>query len=368
MWVTGPLTSDGPALALATIAVALALAWRRAPALRTAVACGVALGAALTVKSLLVAAAVPVGLVLLRRPRHLAAATGAAIALGLAAALPWGLADVWDQSVSYHLEAAGSRTPGANAAKVLSTLFDRDLPMALALAGVAVAVAWARFRQRPSRFSDLVTASGPYGPIGVTRNHEGPDPGVAVLVTWWLAATAAVLLLEHPLWRNHVAHLVPAGAVLVALALERAGPVLGRRATLAAGVALAVAVPYHLAHVHEVLWPAPPRGAEAAAQASLEALPAGAWAISDEPGLVWRTGRRTPADLVDTSVLRIESGRITATSLADDAADPRVCAVLVWSSRFGRFSELPRLLRGYREAERYSGLRVLYVKAACRPG
>jgi hypothetical protein len=190
---------------------------------------------------------------------------------------------------------------------------------------------------------------------------------VAALVAWWLAATIVVLLLEHPLWRNHVAHLVPAGALLAALALQRAGPALGRRAIVAAGLALAVAVPYHLVPRREVLWPAPPRGAEAAARAGLEALPAGAWAISDEPGLVWRTGRRTPADLVDTSVLRIESGRITAASLAAAAAEPQVCAVLVWSSRFGRFSELPRLLTGYREAARYGGPRVLYVKAGCEP-
>jgi hypothetical protein len=372
LWVTGPLTSDGPALALATTAVALALAWRRAPALRTAVVCGLALGAALAVKSLLVAAAVPVGLVLLRRPRHLAAATGAAVAVGLAAALPWGLADVWDQSVTYHLEAAGDRTPGANAAKVLSTLVDRDLLVLMTMAAAAMALVWARFRQRPSRFSDLVAASGPSGPIGATRSHEGAEAGVSAVVTCWLVAAAAVLLLEHPLWRNHVAHLVPAGALLVALALERAGPALGRRglgrrAALVAGVALAVAVPYHLVHVHEVLWPAPPRGAEAAARADLEALPAGAWAISDEPGLVWRTGRRTPADMVDTSVLRMESGRITAASLAEEAADPKVCAVLVWSSRFGRFSQLPILLTGYREAARYGGPRVLYVRAICSP-
>ncbi|MGH8975982.1 MAG: hypothetical protein ACRD0C_22575, partial [Acidimicrobiia bacterium] len=124
---------------------------------------------------------------------------------------------------------------------------------------------------------------------------------------------------------------------------------------------------YHAVHLGDVLWPQPPRGAEAAARAGLEALPAGAWAISDEPGLVWRTGRRTPADLVDTSVLRIDSGRITAASLAEEAADPRVCAVLVWSSRFGRFTELPRLLAGYREAARYGGPRVLYVKDPCTP-
>jgi hypothetical protein len=344
LWVTGPLTSDGPALALATVAVALALAWRRAPALRTAVLCGLAMGAALSVKSLLLAAAVPVGLVLWRRPRHLVVAVAAAVAVGLAAALPWGLADVWDQSVTYHLEAAGSRTPGANAAKVVSTLGDRDLPLLLALAAAVLVVAWVRVRPRAA-----------------------PEPGTGMLLAAWLAATAAVLVLEHPLWRNHVAHLVPAGALLVALTLERARPRLGRRAAVAGAAVLAVSVPYHAVHAGDVLWPSPPREAEAGARADMDALPAGAWAISDEPGLVWRTGRRTPADLVDASVLRIESGRITAGSLAEEAADPRVCAVLVWSSRFGRLTELPRLLAGYRESARYGGPRVLYIKDACAP-
>ena len=358
LWVTGPLTSDGPALALATVAVTLALAWRRAPAFRTALLCGVAMGAALSVKSLLVPAAVPIGLVLLRRPRHLAAAISAAVALALTTALPWGLADVWDQSVTYHLEAAGDRTPGANAAKVASTLLDRDLPVVLALITAALLAfgSWLHRRQ-------ATAALNVFG----ARFHQRrtPEPGTGTLVAWWLVATAAMLLLEHPLWRNHVAHLVPAAALLAALAVERAGPFPGRRAFLAAGAVLAVAVPYHLIHTHDVLWPAPPRGAEAAARSDLEALPEGAWAISDEPGLVWRTGRRTPADLVDTSVLRIESRRITANSLAAAAAEPQVCAVLVWSSRFGRFSELPRLLTGYREAVRYGGPRVLYVKAEC---
>ncbi|MGH8992297.1 MAG: hypothetical protein ACRDZ7_12375 [Acidimicrobiia bacterium] len=344
LWVTGPLTSDGPALALATVAVALALSWRRAPALRTAVLCGLAMGAALSVKSLLVAAAVPVGLVLVRRPRHLAAAVVASVAVALAVSLPWGLADVWDQSVAYHLEAAGSRTPVANAGKVITTLLDRDLPVAMALGGAALVAVWARFRQRPA-----------------------PEPETTRLVAGWLAATAVVLLLEHPLWRNHVAHLVPAGALLVALALERAGPVLGRRAAVALGAAVAVAVPYHVVHMDDVLWPRGPRGAEAAARADLSALPARAWAFSDEPGLVARTGRHSPPDLVDGSVLRIDSGRITATSLAAAAADSRVCAVLVWSSRFGRFTELPRLLTGYREAAAYGGPRVLYLRDPCRP-
>src|SRR5205823_835540 len=65
LWVTGPLTSDGPGLALATWAVATALWYRREPSLRRAVLAGALLGAALSVKSLLLGAAVPVGWALL---------------------------------------------------------------------------------------------------------------------------------------------------------------------------------------------------------------------------------------------------------------------------------------------------------------
>ena len=340
LWVTGPLTSDGPALALAAVAVAAVLAYRRSPSARLALAAGVALGASLAVKSLLVAAAVPVGAALLGNRRHLGLAVASATAVGLATTLPWGFAAVWDQSVAYHLEAAGSRTPVANAAKVASTLLDRDV--LLVVVGLAAAAAG-------------IAARNPTSPGGATR-----------LVWAWLAATVAVLLLEHPLWRNHVAHLVPATAILVAAGLDRG--TLRRVGAGTAGVAVVavaavVVVPYHVAHNRAVLWPPGPTGAEAAARADLAALPG--WAISDEPGLVWRSGLRTPADLVDTSVLRIDSGRITAESLAHDAADERVCGVLVWSERFARFGDLPARLDGYREAARYGGVRVLYVKDGC---
>ena len=60
LWVTGPLTSDGPGLALAAWAVTAGLWYRRSPSLRWAVAAGVLLGAALSVKSLLLAAGLPV--------------------------------------------------------------------------------------------------------------------------------------------------------------------------------------------------------------------------------------------------------------------------------------------------------------------
>jgi hypothetical protein len=357
LWVTGPLTSDGPALALATAAVALALAYRRSPSAGLALAAGLCLGAALSVKSLLVGAAVPVGLALLPNRRHLGTAAAAVALVGLVTALPWGLGVVWDQAFRYHLEAAGSRTPVANLSKAVTTLADRDLPLLAAALGVGLAA----LTCRPGR------TRGPALPALARRRPEAAASGIA-LIGAWLAATVAVLALEHPLWRNHVAHLVPPVALLVAAGAGRLATSLRQSpaTALAVGIVVAGLVSYHAVHNAGILLPPAPAEAEAAAGRDLAGLPPGAWAISDEPGLVWRSGRRTPSDLVDTSVLRLDSGRITTASLARAASEPQVCALLVWSQRFGRLTDLPARLDGYRVAARYGGPRVLYVKETCR--
>ena len=167
-----------------------------------------------------------------------------------------------------------------------------------------------------------------------------------------------------------MAHLVPPAALLIGIAFERVRTLPLRRsraAAVALVVVAALAVPYHVVHMAEVLWPAPPGKALAAARADLRALPAGAWVISDDPGIVWRAGRRTPDDLVDASILRIESGRLTAESLAGAAADRRVCAVLVWSSRFAGLAPLPALLgrAGYSPGPGYGGVKLLWRRDRC---
>jgi hypothetical protein len=278
----------------------------------------------------------PVAWSLLPNRRHLAAAVAAAGVLSLAVALPWGLGNVWDQAFKYHLEAAGSRTPVRNMRKVISTLGDRDLPLLLAALGAAVG-------------------------LRRTRSSNGVGPVVA-----WLSGTVLVLAAEHPLWRNHVAHLVPATALLVAVGFDRLKPI-RRPVLLIAGGLAALAVPYHVVHLSQMLWPAPPGKALAAARGDLRALPTGAQVISDDPGVVWRAGRRTPDDLVDTSILRIESDRLTPPSLARAAVIDPVCAVLVWSHRFGDMAYLPTLLEdhGYRPIARYGSAKILYVRDAC---
>jgi hypothetical protein len=351
LWVTAPIASDGPALALATATVALALAYRRSPSAGTAAAAAAALGATVSVKALLAPAAVPLLLVLLaaRRPRHIAWAAAAGAAVLVATHVPWGLADVWDQSYQYHLDAAGDRTPGANAAKVLSTLGDRDLPVVAVAALAAVAAFLTRRR------------CGLWG----RAEDSGLRPSTDVLLWSWLAATVLVLLTEHPLWRPHVSFLVPP---LVLLAVRRSIP----WAVLA--VAAVVVVPYHAVHLRDLLLPDPAPAAERAVVAAFRDLPDGAQAISDQPGLVWRSGRQTPPDAVDASVLRIDSRRegiqVTAESLAAQAAQPEVCAVAVWSNRYAGLDGLPELLAeaGYRVAATYGGPRVLYEKTECVPG
>ncbi len=94
--------------------------------------------------------------------------------------------------------------------------------------------------------------------------------------------------------------------------------------------------------------------------------------ISDEPGIVWRAGRRTPDRYVDTSILRITSPRddirITEDDVVRDAASPRVCGVVRWSAvRFGSFADLGARLRkeGYvRTFAAPGSSRALWIKAS----
>ena len=135
-------------------------------------------------------------------------------------------------------------------------------------------------------------------------------------------------------------------------------------------VAGLVAVPYYVAHTWPILHPDAYDPFARDAVAIMEALPDGALAISDDPGLVWRAGRRTTADLVDASVLRIETGHITSESLAAAAAEPDVCAVVVTSGeRWGSFDDLPDRLadEGYELATQHGNVDKVYVKTDCHP-
>lgn len=361
LWTTGPLTSDGPAEALAAATVAVALAYRRAPSTRKIVAIGVLAGAAFSVKSLLVLPAlVAAGLLVLarRRGRDLALVPAIAAGVMLVVALPWGLERVYEQSVQYHTDQAGQRAIGANFGKSVSTLVDRDAPLLatgmVVAAGALAALAKGRRAPRPSKPSgDLLTRiAGGVGPIVL-----------------WLVLTLVVLLLEAPMWRNHLAHAVPPAAILIG-----AAAVSTRFVALAVVAAVAV-LPWQVPRLGDLLWPGDYTGHAAAAVRVLRDLPDGAQVISDDPGLVWRAGKRTPDQFVDASILRISSRRpslrITEDDIVRAATRPEVCAVVRWSSeRFGSFARLGARL----ERAGYSAVLAwprspdkVWVKRACVP-
>jgi hypothetical protein len=207
----------------------------------------------------------------------------------------------------------------------------------------------------------LASAAGWFGRRVAERTAAGSAARTDVIViAVWAAATALVLVLEPALYRNHLATIVPPLAVLAAI-LVRTPRVLA--------VLLVLLIPFSVANLNDILWPTGYRGDAAELMRELNALPRDAWVISDEPGFVYRAGLRTPPLLNDPSIKRIAQGLLTTDMVAEAAADPRVCAVIAWSPRFGR--ELPglaeRLTAEGLEPRSFGGDRTLWLRPDCNP-
>jgi hypothetical protein len=350
LFTTGPITSDGPTIALVLGGFLAALRYADDPGPGRAAVVGGLLGAAMLVKPALaaVSAVAPAILVVrARRPRDLAAAAGTAVALALVLTVLLGASDVWDQAVRYQLDSEREQSVLENFRKVVTTLWSRDVMLLAAGATAVVAAASGR----------AVPAPAPPGALDRRT--------VARLVALWAALVALFLVLQPALWRNHLASLAAPLAVLVGL---YAPP---WRWVALVGL---VVVPVHLSFLGAILAPAPYGGPTGAASDALRRLPPGALVLSDEVGLVWRSHRRTPADFVDASIKQLEQGRITTERIARAAARREVCGVLVWSARhWGSLDDLPGALAaaGYEPTDRFAGqrgARVLYTKRACDPG
>ncbi len=365
LYVTGPLAGDGPALALALTAVALACTYRARPSVGRAVLIGLAMGAALCVKLIVAPAAIAVAVLVLgapnaRRWRDAVVAVATAIGVAILTALPWGIDRVWDQSVEYHRDSERLRSYGGNAWTLLKTLAERD-PFVLAAvvaAGVtAIVVGWRRHH-------DGATGTPPtsWATNGQTSADLDLRTSLFVLVPWTVAQ-AGFLVIEPAMWRPHVSQIV---APLALLAVLRPAP---WRVLAVVGVLL---VPWWVVNTRPMLWPESYTRSEQAVVDRLAALPEDAWVISDDPGFAWRADRRVPGEYVDVSMKRFQQGALTKRDVLRDADDPRVCAVVVWSGdRLGSLPGLGADLEelGYEVAARYPGPtpRVLYERSGCEP-
>jgi hypothetical protein len=348
LFTTAGIASDGPAIAFAVGAVAVSFGYAQAPSTNRAIAAGALIGAAVVAKALAAPAGLVVVLLVLsrRRYRDLVCAIAAGVVVALAAALPWGLERVWDQSVAYNRDASRLTSyPGAMT-KAFHTLVDRDPYMLLAagLAFVVAVVVWLGSARAGGRGSD-------------TQEPLLFRP--AVILSLWLALQFALLVYEPAFWRPHVAHLIAPLALLIALRPPPLVPLL---------IGALAVTPWYLSNMNSLLWPDDYNREEQAAVDALRALPADGLVISDEPGFLWRADRLTVPFLVDSSIKRIEQGQITAPKLVAAATKRDVCVVLVWTRRYADFDLGPRLSNiGYREAARFGGSRVLYEKPDCRP-
>lgn len=350
--VTGPITSDGSAMAFTLLALLAALRYREAPSPGRAVVVGLLAGAGLATKVVMFPVGIPIAVLMLSRRRWREVAIGAGTAVGflLLAALPWGLAAVWDQSIEYHRVARRSLSYGGNASKVVSTLVERDPAVLVALV-VAVVLGCIIARGWPP---------SPEDPVGGDRMGSR---FVTAMVVPWIVVQFGFLVAESGLWKAHVVHMVPPLVVLVAVfAVPLA-------VTKTVAVVSLVILPFQFMQVEQFLRPGGYTGHEAQIMEKLEALPPGAIVITDEPGFAWRAGRDIPVRYVDTSWQRIEEGRITADDVVNDARASDVCAVVAWGpGHFAKLPDLPERLEteGF-VARRLGNDAVYYARPACRP-
>ena len=332
LWTTGQITGDGPAAALTALAVWAALVYRDEPRWWRALLVGALFGGALATKPIAIAAIVPLAVWLLapRRYAHVGAAGAAMVGAWLAAALPWGLPRVWKQSIEYHRGAGPSYSHLSQVGKLVTTLATRD---AVLVSAVVLGVFAAMRAASPSR----------------SRSD-------ARLLGVWLALSALVLVFEKAMFANHVAAIILPLALLAAV---RPPPLRWL------AIALVVLIPWEVVNQRDILRPSHITGVDAQVVAQLRRLPPGAEAIADDPGLVWRAGLTTPAQMNGTTDMRIFQGGITTRIVADAAASPRTCAVVITPGGFG--TQLPGLREaiatvGYGLAHAYGRDRELWLR------
>jgi hypothetical protein len=165
----------------------------------------------------------------------------------------------------------------------------------------------------------------------------------------WAIASFVLLLHQQPLWVHHMALLVPPLVLTAAAGLhalrDMAGEVLARPRVRAAGFAApSISAAWMLVGVvalaglalgyQSTRAVATPSRSEVALAIMLEsATRPGDLVIADDQYAVGLADRDVPAQLVDTSFVRIRSSDLTATRLEAIAQEPDVQAVLFATGR-----------------------------------
>jgi len=314
--------SSLPALAAATMALALALRYGRTGRRRWLVASGLAFGVGLSVKyiglpllpAIVLALASPGGAGLRARAIGLAAWAAAAAAVLALVLAPYGTDVVFAQTVGSVL--------GARDAYPLDVVDNlRDVMEWLSEGHLGIALL------------------GAFGlSLGLVRG------GRWFVVAVWLAASVAAVLLQAPLWSHHLLlPLLPlaVGAghgVVGAVSLLRRAPTASdegwRPFGVTAGATFLLMLPVVLRMNND--------SADFGSSdplAAIEALSAASttgYAITDSPMIAFRAGLLVPPNLCDPGAKRFESGDLTLADVAGETIDRFPSPVLTWNGRFVR--------------------------------
>jgi hypothetical protein len=312
--------AEGPAVALATLS--LAVAWTyRPPFLRGAVA-GLLFGGSLAVKSLMPMLAVPLlGRLMFSRISGrqrmialVALVVGAVLAIA-GSVLLFDPRAVFDQTVSYRLDA---RAAAADASSVFAARMSQGLKDDLGALAAALIGTLVLFR--------LSTRTG-------------------LLLIAWLIGTLGLLALHQPLFQRHSAAVLPplallaAGTGLVAgfSAKSRIAPLLPLVTIL---LVIGLSIPGHIRR-----WTDRESMDELseAARALAAASSPDEYVLTDMPAIALMADRLIVPDLVDLSGVRLGTARVTADLAARQMMRYEPAAVLFWLGRLdsGPLESLP---------------------------
>jgi hypothetical protein len=322
------IAADAPSIALALVSLALLAAALRARGSEPlALAAGVVLAAAVSVKLFAVVAAVPaVAMLVAARPsRRLLAAFGAGlVAVPLVFALVYGglLGALYDDAVGFHNSA---REGGLNIERVVRSFDPRTAWTWLVAAGAAA--------------------------YALRRDRAG-------LPLWlWALAASAFLIWHRPLLDHHFVLFAAAFSVAAGTALGS----LARMRLAVAALALVVAAGYAQQWRRSDRLATPSPDVEVAAAAVREATDPEEPIVSDVPLVAYLADRPLPGELVDTSAVRFESGSL------DDAcvlttADASGARIVVVGRLFRVRPELLDEIRARFPARRPVGELTLYER------
>jgi 4-amino-4-deoxy-L-arabinose transferase-like glycosyltransferase len=331
------VAADTPAVALSLTALALAVA-ARGPGL--AALAGAAAAAAVSVKLFAATVVVPLAALAVSRrasrAQILAALGGAlVVAVALAVAHAGALGSIWHQAFSFHRAARG---------------YGGGEPNGHALAH------FLEFRT-PSAWLIVLGAAGSL----VVAPRIWPF--------WlWAVACALFLLWLKPLFEHHLVLLAASLGLAAGLGLGGAVARLEPRPALAGAAALAAALAVGLAQqVHRLDYAREAEPAELvwAGQRLAACTRPDEFVASDQPIVAYRERRRLPGELVDTSLVRLQTGSLPPARVLEILGRDRIRAIFVGRA----FADEPALLAALRGRYplriRHDGVAIYARAGAC---